>query len=56
MTFAGNTFTPRHVQRVSKIEDGAHLALDFLLERGAFAGLLSDVIQVQLPEGTLIGW
>jgi hypothetical protein len=40
LVFDEGTTRERHVQRVSKIEDGEHLMLDFLVERAAFAGLL----------------
>lgn len=53
LVFDEGTARERHVQRVSKIEDGEHLLLDFLLERDAFAGLLANTIEVDLPEGPL---
>ena len=53
LVFDEGTARERHIQRVSKIEDGEHLLLDFLLERDAFAGLLANTVEVVLPEGPL---
>ena len=53
LVFDEGTPRERHVQRVSKIEDGEHLVLDFLVERAAFAGLLANTVEVILPEGPL---
>jgi hypothetical protein len=53
LVFDEGTARERHVQRVSKIEDGEHLSLEFLLEREAFAGLLANTVEVVLPEGPL---
>jgi hypothetical protein len=53
LVFDEGTPRERHVQRVSKIEGGEHLVLDFLLERGAFAGLLANPVEVSLPDGPL---
>jgi hypothetical protein len=53
LVFDEGTARERHVQRVSKIEGGEHLVLDFLLEQNAFAGLLANPVEVVLPEGSL---
>ncbi|MEJ7731948.1 MAG: hypothetical protein WKG00_22400 [Polyangiaceae bacterium] len=53
MTFDAGTPRERHVQRVSKVEAGQHLVLDLLIAEAAFAGLLEDRVEVQLPEGSL---
>lgn len=53
LVFDEGSARERHVQRVSKIEGGAHLVLDFLLEKAAFAGLLANLVEVPLPEGPL---
>jgi hypothetical protein len=53
MVFDEGTERERHVQRVSKIQAGEHLVLDFLLEKAAFAGLLANPVEVDLPEGPL---
>ena len=53
MTFDGGTERERNVQRVSKLHDKEHLVLDLLIAEAAFAGLLRERIQVELPEGVL---
>lgn len=53
MVFDEGTPRERHVQRVSKVEGDEHLVLDLLLERGAFAGLLANPVEVVLPQGAL---
>ena len=53
MSFDVGTERERHVQRVSKLEDQRHLALDFLIAEAAFDGLLGDRVEVALPEGVL---
>jgi hypothetical protein len=53
LVFDEGTARERHVQRVSKIEGGEHMVLDFLLEQAAFEGLLANPIEVNLPEGPL---
>jgi len=53
LVFDEGTARERHVQRVSKIDGGEHLVVDFLLERAAFAGLLANPVEVDLPEGPL---
>lgn len=40
MTFGADTPKERHIQRVSKAEDGRLLTLDLLLAEAAYAGLL----------------
>ena len=54
MVFDEGTTKERHVQRVSKIEDGAHLVVDFLLATASFTGFLDDRVEVTVPEGTLV--
>jgi hypothetical protein len=53
LVFDQGTAHERHVQRVSKIDAGEHMVLDFLLERAAFAGLLANAVEIVLPEGPL---
>jgi hypothetical protein len=53
LVFDEGTARERHVRRVSKVEGGEHLVIDFLLERNAFAGLLANPVEVILPEGPL---
>ncbi len=53
MTFDAGTPKERHVQRISKVEDGEHLILDLLLAEGAFADALRTRIEVPLEEGNL---
>lgn len=53
LVFDEGTARERHVQRVSKIDGGEHMVLDFLLERAAFAGLLANPVEIVLPEGPL---
>lgn len=43
----------RVVQRVTKVEDGAHLVLDLLHASGPFEGALDDAVTVELPDGAL---
>ncbi len=54
MTFDEGTDHERKVQRVSKLQDGEHLVLDFLLEEASLAGCLDGATKVDLPEGPLI--
>jgi len=53
VVFNEGTDRERHVQRVSKIEQGEHLVLDLLLEQAAFAGLLANPVELVLPQGPL---
>lgn len=53
MTFDEGTPKERHVQRVSKVEGREHLLLDLLLAEAAFARVLDDRVEVELPEGRL---
>jgi hypothetical protein len=53
MVFDEATERERHVQRVSKIDAGEHLVVDFLLAEAAFAGALDDRVELILPEGPL---
>jgi hypothetical protein len=53
LTFEAGTARERHVQRVSKIEDGEHLCVDLLVADGVFSGLLDDTIEVRTPHGAL---
>ncbi len=43
----------RHVQRVSKIEEGEHRCVDLLMADAVFTGLLDDTLEVRTPNGTL---
>ena len=54
LVFDEGTDKERRVQRVSKLEDGEHLVLDFLLEECSLKGFLDGRIQVTLPEGPLM--
>jgi len=54
LTFDEGTERERHVQRVTKIEGDEHLVLDLLLSEGAYAGFLTDRIEVDLPQGPLV--
>lgn len=51
MTFDAGTTRERHVQRVSKFEGGHHLVVDLILADAAFAGLLTERLDVELPAG-----
>lgn len=53
IVFDEGTEKERHVQRVSKIRDGEHLVLDFLLATASLAGFLDDRVEVTLPQGRL---
>jgi hypothetical protein len=53
MTFEAGTERERHVQRVSKLEDEQHLMIDLLIADAAFAGLLEERLEIDLPEGKL---
>jgi hypothetical protein len=53
MTFDAGTPRERHVQRVSKLEDGQHLILDLIVEDASLQGSLADRIEVDLPAGRL---
>lgn len=53
MVFDAGTERERHVQRVSKVEDGEHLVVDLLLAEAAFAGCLEGRLHLDLPEGPL---
>ena len=53
MTFDAGTPRERHVQRVSKLDDGQHMILDLLAADAAFEGLLDERLEVELPEGPL---
>ena len=54
MVFDEGTTKERHVQGVSKIVDGSHLIVDFLLATSSFTGFLDDRVEVTVPEGTLV--
>lgn len=54
LAFDEGTNKERHVQRVSKVQDGEHLVLDFLLATASLAGSLDDRVEVTLPEGRLV--
>lgn len=53
MTFDPGTAKERHVQRVTKLEGGNSLVLDFLLADAAFDGLLEGRVEISLPAGPL---
>lgn len=53
MVFEPGTKQERHVQRVSKIAEGDHLVLDFLLATAALEGFLDDRLEIVLPGGPL---
>ncbi|MBA3463545.1 MAG: hypothetical protein H0T46_26550 [Deltaproteobacteria bacterium] len=53
MTFSPGTANERHVQRVNKIVGAEHLVLDLLLAEAAYAGVLDDRVDIDLPGGTL---
>ena len=53
MRFAEGTPQERHVQRVNKIVGSQHLVLDLLLAEAAYAGVLDDRIDVDLPAGSV---
>ncbi len=53
LTFEAGSSRERHVQRVSKLESGHHLMLDFMIAEAALAGFLSKRITIDLPEGPL---
>lgn len=53
MTFGAGTSQERHVQRVNKIVGAQHLVLDLLIAEAAYAGVLDDRIDVELPAGTI---
>jgi hypothetical protein len=53
LTFEAGTARERHVQRVSKIQNGEHLCVDLLVADAVFTGLLDDTLEVRTPNGTL---
>lgn len=53
VTFGAGTAQERHVQRVNKIVGSQHLVLDLLIAEAAYAGVLDDRIDVDLPAGTI---
>ena len=53
MTFGEGTAQERHVQRVNKIVGKQHLVLDLLVAEAAYAGVLEDRVDVDLPNGTI---
>jgi hypothetical protein len=53
MTFGEGTANVRHVQRVNKIVGSQHLVLDLLIAEAAYAGVLDDRIDIELPAGTI---
>lgn len=54
MTFGAGTPQERHVQRVNKLEGAEHLVLDLLLAEAAYAGVLDEVVEFELPEGPIV--
>lgn len=53
MTFGAGTERERYVQRVNKIVGSQHLVLDLLIAEAAYAGVLDDRVDVDLPAGTI---
>jgi hypothetical protein len=53
MTFGHGTPQERYVQRVSKLEDGQHLILDFLVADGVLQPIFEDRLEMTLPDGPL---
>ncbi|HEY5924612.1 MAG TPA: hypothetical protein VIV11_23195 [Kofleriaceae bacterium] len=53
MTFGAGTPNERHVQCVNKIVGSQHLVLDLLLAEAAYAGVLDDRVDVELPAGAI---
>ncbi|MDX2020993.1 MAG: hypothetical protein SF187_12200 [Deltaproteobacteria bacterium] len=53
MVFDEGSPRERHVQRVSKILNGDHLVVDFLLEAAAFTGFLEGSLLVNTSGGPL---
>jgi hypothetical protein len=54
LIFEAGTARERRIQRVSKIEGGHHLCVDLIIADALFAGLLDDIVEVELPEGPLV--
>ncbi|HEY0713460.1 MAG TPA: hypothetical protein VGF45_12355 [Polyangia bacterium] len=54
IVFDEGTNRERHVQRVSKLDAGAHLVLDFLVAEAALRDFLEGATRVTLPEGPLM--
>ena len=54
MVFDEGTDRERRVQRVSKLQDGEHLVLDFLLAEASLKGFLDGCVKVDLPQGPLV--
>ncbi len=53
MTFGAGTPNERHVQRVNKIVNAQHLVLDLLIAEAAYAGVLDDRVDIDLPAGPI---
>jgi hypothetical protein len=53
MAFGEGTANERHVQRVNKIVGSQHLVLDLLIAEAAYAGVLDDRVDIELPAGTI---
>jgi hypothetical protein len=53
MIFGAGTTRERHVQRVNKIVGSEHLALDLWIAETAYAGVLDDRVDVELPAGLI---
>jgi hypothetical protein len=54
MVFDEGTDRERKVQRVSKLLDGEHLVLDFLLAEASLRGFLEGCLKLELPQGPLL--
>jgi hypothetical protein len=53
VTSGAGTPQERHVQHVNKIDGAQHLVLDVLIAEAAYAGVLDDRVDVDLPTGTI---
>jgi hypothetical protein len=54
MVFDEGTERQRTVQRVSKLEEGQHLVLDFLVAEASLQGFLDGSVKVELPQGPIV--
>ena len=53
LLFDEGTEREREVRRITKVEGGRHLMLDFLLARGSLAPALDQPVRVELEAGSL---
>ena len=54
MVFDEGTERQRTVQRVSKLQDGEHLVLDFLVAESSLQGFLDGCGEGRAPEGPIV--